>query len=163
MKLLIIGDGRHGKDTVAEIIRDEFAMEFESSSRWCLHRAIMPATGDTLPLYRDADACYADRINHRFGWKRLISEYNNPKDRLVTEILEVANMYVGLRKRDEFDAAAHHFDHVLWVDRSNHLPPEPSNELMPSDADFVIDNNGDLDSLRFNTVSLIQDLERFFG
>ena len=34
-KLLVIGHGRHGKDTVCEILRDEFGYTFESSSQFC--------------------------------------------------------------------------------------------------------------------------------
>ena len=32
-RLLILGHCRHGKDTLAEILRDEFGMTFESSSQ----------------------------------------------------------------------------------------------------------------------------------
>ncbi len=34
-KLLVIGHGRHGKDTVCEILRDEYGYTFESSSKFC--------------------------------------------------------------------------------------------------------------------------------
>lgn len=161
MKLLIIGDGRHGKDTVAELLH-ALGMTFKSSSYHCLHRAIMPATGDTLPLYANAERAYEDRINHRDEWKRLIAEYNTPKDRLVTEILAEHDIYVGLRKRDEFEAAKHHFDSIIWVDRSAHLPPEESNDLTIEDADLVIDNNSSLAALETQVFLLFQDLKELY-
>jgi len=34
-KLLVIGHGRHGKDTVCEILRDKYGFSFESSSQFC--------------------------------------------------------------------------------------------------------------------------------
>ena len=34
-KLLVIGHGRHGKDTVCEILRDKYNYTFESSSKFC--------------------------------------------------------------------------------------------------------------------------------
>ena len=34
-KLLVIGHGRHGKDTVCEILRDKYGYSFESSSQFC--------------------------------------------------------------------------------------------------------------------------------
>ena len=162
MKLLIIGDGRHGKDTVAEMLAER-GLSFKSSSYHCLHRAIMPATGDTLPLYSSEDQCYEDRINHRDEWKRLISEYNTPKDRLVKEILEEHDVYVGLRKRDEFEAAKSHFDCIVWVDRSAHLPPEESNDMTIDDADLVVDNNSSLSELKINVGLLFNDLQELYN
>jgi translation elongation factor EF-1alpha len=34
-KLLVIGHGRHGKDTVCEMLRDDYGYTFESSSKFC--------------------------------------------------------------------------------------------------------------------------------
>jgi hypothetical protein len=34
-KLLVIGHGRHGKDTVCEFLRDDYGYSFESSSQFC--------------------------------------------------------------------------------------------------------------------------------
>lgn len=142
MKLLIIGDGRHGKDTVAEML-SVLGMTFVSSSHWCLKKAIWPhCDGVTLPKYDTLEEAYEDRVNWRDTWSHLISEYNDPKDRLVNEIFEDHDIYVGLRRRDEFNAARARFDDVIWVDRSQHLPPEPSNELTIEDATMVVNNNG---------------------
>jgi hypothetical protein len=52
------------------------------------------------------------------------------------------------------------FDYVIWVDRSDHLPPEDktSMSLEPWMADFVIDNNGLLEETKRNTTDLIDNI-----
>ncbi len=39
-KLLIIGNARHGKDTVCDILREEFNYSFRSSSDFCAEKFI---------------------------------------------------------------------------------------------------------------------------
>jgi len=164
MKLLIIGDGEHGKDTVADEIQALSGLSLVSSSFWCLERAIWKrCDGVTLPAYANPEAAYEDRRNHRETWKRLIAEYNTPKDRLVAEILSEHDMYVGLRKRDEFEAAKHHFDEIIWVDAALRLPVEASNELDRSDATIWFDNNGDLTDLKRRTFWLWKSLKTKYG
>ena len=41
-KLIIIGHGRHGKDTVCEILRDKYNFKFISSSQYCSEKVIFP-------------------------------------------------------------------------------------------------------------------------
>jgi hypothetical protein len=68
-----------------------------------------------------------------------------------------AIMLSWLRKREELDASAHLFDFVVWVDRSEHEPPEPngSMELTAADADIFLDNNGNLDALEAQVLELL--------
>jgi hypothetical protein len=146
-KILIIGDGGHGKDSVAEVLALH-GLTFISSSYHCAAVAVRPALEAIGVFYDNLEDCYEDRRNHREFWKATISEYNNPKDRLAQEICELSDIYVGLRKRDEFDAARHLFDYIIWVDASDRLPPEPTNELVPWDAHAVIDNNGSKELMR---------------
>jgi len=58
-----------------------------------------------------------------------------------------------MRKRDEFNASreAGLFDHVIWVDASKRRPPESADsmELVASDADTYLDNNGSEETLDF--------------
>ena len=53
------------------------------------------------------------------------------------------------------------FDYAIWVDRSDHLPPESKDSMSLEQwmADFTIDNNRDLDQLMFNTYQLIEHLK----
>ena len=156
---LIIGDGAHGKDTAAELLQT-MGWTFQSSSWHCAEVAVLPYMQARGLKYSSVQECYADRRNHRDLWKDAIAEYNTPKDRIVTEILSHADIYVGLRKRDEFEAAKHHFEHILWIDRSQHLPPEQENDLTKEDAEIVIDNNGTMQFLRLQLILFHKDAQR---
>lgn len=149
--ILIIGHGRHGKDTVGEILRDKCGFSFTSSSMFCAEEVIWDNWG--CAVYSNFDEMYQDRSNHRKLWAEMISAYNTPdKSKTATGMITRGhNMYVGMRMRDEFEACIDKglFDNVIWVDRSKHLPPEPieSMELTRDDANIFIDNNGSLQDL----------------
>lgn len=162
MKLLIIGHGRHGKDTVAEYLRDNRDMTFKSSSMHCAENVVYPVLKDTYG-YTTVEECFEDRSNHRSEWFDLIANYcSDDLARIGREIFEVSDIYCGLRNKREFHAIKNNgiFDFVVWVDRSDHLPLEPkdSMSLEPWMADFVIDNNGTLDQLYRNIDDLYNHL-----
>lgn len=146
-RLLIIGHGRHGKDTVAAIMSNVMQLKFSSSSHFVAEKCIWDMWGKER--YNSFEAMFDDRVNYRSTWKDLILAWNTP-DRTrtaVTMLSEGNDMYVGMRSRLEFDANVQNetFDHVIWVDASKRLPPEPADsmELTIDDADIVIDNNDD--------------------
>ncbi len=161
-KLLIIGHGRHGKDTVCEILRDHYGYSFKSSSEFCSELFIYNDLKDLYGYSNEAE-CYADRHNHRQEWYDSICEYNSPDAaRLGREIFAAHDIYCGLRNKREFHAMKNTgvFDYAIWVDRSDHLPPE-SKESMTLEqwmADFTIDNNGNLEDLVRNTTQLLSRL-----
>jgi len=161
-KLLIIGHGRHGKDTVCELLENLYGFNFKSSSKFCSERFIFNNLKDMYG-YSDEDTCYADRHNHRQEWYDAICAYNIPDPaRLGREIFEEHDIYCGLRNKKEFHAMKNTgvFDYAIWVDRSDYLPPE-SKESMTLEiwmSDFVIDNNGTLDDLRNNTNQLMKHI-----
>lgn len=132
-KLLIIGHGRHGKDTVAGILRQEYGFEFTSSSLFCVERVIWDAIQDhsgaldkhekasqpgmrTVDLrtklesmrgkkYASPKDCFNDRDNFRAAWFSLIAAYCYPdRARLAREIFAENDIYVGLRSAREFRA-----------------------------------------------------------
>jgi hypothetical protein len=150
-KILIIGHGRHGKDTVAEMLRDSFGFKFVSSSEFVGREVLWNNWG--CAVYPNFDAMFEDRSNHRTLWAQMISAYNTPDktNTAATMLCRGYDLYVGMRMRDELDAckAAGVFDHIVWVDRSDHLPDEPegSMNLKATDADYRIDNNGSLEDL----------------
>lgn len=161
-KLLVIGHGRHGKDTVCEILRDKYNFNFESSSRFCSKKFIFDRLKDIYG-YADEEACYADRHNHRQEWYEMIRDYCRPDAaRLGREIFEEHDIYCGLRNKAEFHAMRNTgvFDYAIWVDRLDHLPPEPATSMSLEIwmADFVIDNNGSLEELERNVDQLIDYL-----
>jgi len=162
MKILIIGYGRHGKDTVAEYLRDKYGLTFKSSSMHCAENAVFPALKDMYG-YKTVEECFADRSNHRKEWYDLISKYcESDPSRIGREIFEVSDMYCGLRNKREFHSIRNNgiVDVVVWVDRSDWLPPEDesSNTLKPWMADYIIDNNRDIDELYRNVDDLMRHL-----
>ena len=96
-KLLIIGHQRHGKDTLAEILNEEFGLRFKSSSLSAAEIFIY----DELKYkyeYKTPEECFEDRVNHRAEWYNMICDYNkDDKARLAKGILESADCYVGMR------------------------------------------------------------------
>lgn len=158
-KLLIIGHGQHGKDTVADIIVDFFGLTKVSSSMFAAERVVMPWLAKHRGLtYANVEACYEDRVNHRSDWYQAICEYNQDDlARLAREVLEVSDIYVGMRDDREFYASRHLFDYVIGVtafDRDGRLDPT---FLVPlAECDFILTNDSDEDDLESATIELMQ-------
>ena len=161
-KLLVIGHGRHGKDTVCEILRDKYDYSFESSSQFCSKLFIYDQLKDKYG-YSSEEQWYADRHNHRAEWYDAICDYNVPDAaRLGREMFTAYDIYCGLRNKREFFAMQNTgvFDYAIWVDRSNYLMPESKDSMSLEQwmADYTIDNNGTLEELEFNVDQLITHL-----
>jgi len=144
--MLIIGNARHGKDSLAEIMNEEYGLTFKSSSQAAadifLYDTLKDKYGYTTP-----EECFEDRVNHRAEWKQLICDYNkDDRARLAKGILEHADCYVGMRDRDEIVECIRQglFDLIVWVDASKRLPLESSDSfnIDSSCADVIIENNG---------------------
>lgn len=165
LKLLIIGHGRHGKDTVSEILRDRYGYSFESSSQFCSKLFIYDMLRDKYGYLSEAE-CYADRHNHRQEWYEAICAYNVPDaSRLGRAIFAEHDIYCGLRNKREFFAMKNTgvFDYAVWVDRSDHLSPEPKTSMSLEQwmADYTIDNNGSLEELEFNVAQLMEHIDPY--
>ena len=126
-KILILGHARHGKDTFAEILRDQFGLKFKSSSvaasEIFLYDTLKEKYGYTSP-----EECFEDRVHHRQEWHELIVDYNkDDRARLAKDILKDADCYVGMRSGLEIDECKKQglFDIIVWVDASERLPLEP--------------------------------------
>lgn len=160
--ILIIGHARHGKDTFAQILADCWGFKFESSSMYCAKNVIFPRLSSKYG-YKTIEQCFEDRINHRAEWKDLISEYNQEDlTKLTKAILEINNIYVGMRGLDEFQACKEQglFDLVVWIDDSYRKAPESkdSNELTRDLADVVVWNNGDINNLTLEACKVMRFL-----
>jgi len=144
-KLMVCGYGRHGKDTVCEMMAP---WKFVSSSMFVAEAAVYPWLKAQYG-YTSLDECYADRGNHRAEWHKLISVYNK-KDlaRLARELYQEYDIYCGLRCQLEFAAAQKEglFALSIWVDASERLPPESTDSctITKRMCDIVIENNGTL-------------------
>lgn len=145
-KILVIGHAGHGKDTFCQVLR-RYGFRFESSSRHCAERIVMPYFDSLGQSYESVHECLADRANHRQLWYNLIREFNSPDaTALARSILEDNDVYCGMRSADELITCRQSklFDSIIWVDRSRHLPPEPATSctVMKEMAHCVVDNNG---------------------
>lgn len=164
-KILILGYGRHGKDEAAAILARKYNFRFVSSSQFCADQIVFPAIqaqgmlASEFPFYSDAAACFADRANHRAAWFNIIKAFNQPDaSKLGRAIYAEHDVYVGVRDKVEFHALknAGVYDLCIWVDRSEHVPAEDKSSctVEPWMADFVVDNNGNLDDLERNISAL---------
>lgn len=157
MKILLIGHGRHGKDTVAEYIKKFTDVNFSSSSMAAAKIFIYDELKNKYK-YTTFEECYNDRANHRAEWYDLICGYNkHDKARLAKKIMRDNDIYVGMRDKDEINKCKEDgvFDFVLGV-FDPRKPLEPSNSFnidVFSDSDFVIINNEGLIELK-NKVEL---------
>lgn len=163
-KILIIGHGRHGKDTLAEILEEQIGLKFTSSSQASADIFIFEELKDKYG-YKTSEECFNDRANHRDEWYQLICSYNEKdKSRLAKEILKVNDCYVGMRDYEEIEESMKQnlFDIIIWVDASERLPLESrsSFNIDMTDADIVIYNNGDLESFVEKTHRLGNILKR---
>ena len=180
MKLMIMGYGRHGKDTVAEYLRDHYGMTFESSSH-AAAEALFPLL-ETLFPFDDVEHAFQCRhwtldcldndsyprevrkIPYRKIWYEAIRLLNSgDPTTLAKKIFAKSDLYVGIRSKEEFDACRKEglFDIAIWVDRSAHAPTEARGSCSVSwkDAEYLINNNGTLE----NTYRNIDELMEILG
>lgn len=142
--IFITGHGRHGKDTVGDLLQRGGGYRACDSSSFVCEKAVFPCMTD---LYASVEECYADRHNRREDWYTLISIHNEQGHELAEELFKSNDIYVGMRSKRELEAfkARHPEDcFVVWVDASKRLPPEPASSMTITreDADWVLDNNG---------------------
>lgn len=158
IKLLVLGHCRHGKDTLAEILRDEFDFKFKSSSQSAADIFIFNDLKGKYG-YKTPEECFEDRVNHRAEWKQMICDYNKEdRAKLAKEILKDADCYVGMRDRLEIEECMRQglFDLIIWVDATKRLPPEPADsfDIDISCADIIIENNTTLEHFREKVLRL---------
>jgi len=156
MKLLIIGNARHGKDTLAEIFSKHFNVNFESSSHAACRLAIYPVLKEKYN-YSSMEECFLDRVNHRKEWYDMICDYNrNDPSRLTKDILSTSDIYVGLRSKRELDGSRNLFDLIIFVDASSRLPLEGDDSctISRNDADIIIENNLGIEEFEKKSLSL---------
>ena len=163
-KVLIIGNMRHGKDSLAEILNDQFGLKFKSSSQAAAEIFIYDELKEKYG-YQTPEECFEDRMNHRPEWYQMICDYNkNDRAKLAKGILELADCYVGMRDRDEIKECIRQelFDLIIWVDASKRLPLESADSfnIDPSCADIILENNGTFEEFKEKVMRLGKILSR---
>ena len=157
-KLLLIGAARWGKDTLAELLNEEFGYTFESSSQSAANIFLYDLLKEKYG-YKTPEECFEDRVNHRQEWYEAICEYNkDDKARLAKGILERSDCYVGMRDRYEIEECMRQgiFDLIIWVDASNRLPMEDASSfnIDKSCADIIIENDGTYEQFKEKVIRL---------
>lgn len=149
---------RHGKDSLAEILFENFGLKYISSSQACADIFIYDELKDKYG-YKTPEECFNDRVNHRQEWYEMICDYNkDDKARLAKEILKYNNAYVGMRDSAEIKECLKQglFDLVIWVDASKRLPREDTSSfnITEADADIIIENNGTFEEFKEKVLRL---------
>lgn len=163
MKIVICGDGNHGKDTVARLIEKHSGLRWTNSS-WAalelfLFDLLSPKYG-----YKTIQEAYDDRRNHRKEWFEAIQEYNkDDKTRLAREVMELGEIYVGMRDADELYACMEEgvFDVALGV-IDTRKPPENHSKVVDviSDTDYVILNDSSLEELEMAVIQFLDSIHQ---
>lgn len=160
-KILILGDARHGKDTMAEMIFSKSGLKFASSSETALDVFLRDVLEEKYGLvYKTREDAYNDRVNHRDKWYNEICLYNSvDKLRLVKDILKIADIYVGLRSGLEVESAIKEssFDHIIGI--YDYRKDRESSDSNTADvlkySDFVILNNYGLKELEEKVINIV--------
>jgi hypothetical protein len=151
-RLLILGSARHGKDSFAEILNEQFGLKYQSSSQASADIFLYDALKDKYG-YKTPEECFEDRVNHRAEWKQMICDYNkDDRARLAKGILKNSDCYVGMRDREEINECMRQglFDIIVWVDASERLPLEPASsfDIDKTFAHIIFENNGTLEEFK---------------
>lgn len=149
-KILIIGHGRHGKDSLGELICQELPeLTFTSSSWFFAEEMFNNQRGNVF--YSSVKECFDDRFNCRELWRDKMAEYNTPDaSRLAKDILATSNFYIGMRTQREYQASKKLFNFIFYVDATKRLTHiEPTFEIEYNSKEMIfIDNNLDLENLQ---------------
>jgi dephospho-CoA kinase len=170
MSILIVGEGRHGKDTVADILRKKGYTFRGSSEVMC--QELYPLLSD---WFSSPEELYEKRHNHRQLLYELICAYNiDDPTRLAKKVLEDSHGYVGMRSWREVDYSLKNglFQDVIWVQNDRVKEKDQTmkfdiNTLLFCVEEFklmvsihVIKNNGTIKELKnqVNNIKLMTKL-----
>lgn len=134
--IAIVGNGRAGKDTAAEYLRDHTKLRFNGGCSWTGRLYVAERLGIS------PEEAWNTRHARRMEWYTLLNEYRKTEPhRLVKDVLSHSDIVCGVRDGSEMKSAMEHglFDLVVWIDRD--VPPDPTLTFGPDVADIVIQNH----------------------
>ena len=158
-RILILGPGRHGKDTFAEMIVSYTDLRFLSSSLTAAE-LILPYLQVVFD-FKDAQEAFEKRHEERKLWQYLIATFLGG-DKLTRMILKKADIYVGMRGLKEYEESTYLFDFVVYVDASERVSFRDSTFNIPYDPNkmIYIDNNSDLVDLAVSAMKFVEQLKQ---
>lgn len=161
-KLLVIGHGRHGKDTLAELLCKFSDLTFNSSSFAAAECFLFDQMNREGYSYESVQECFEDRHNHREYWKKAISDFNTPdRGALCRRILDSNDIYVGMRCHKEYLAVNHLFDMIFLVDATPRVDYiDPTFAIPVYGNQRLIYNHIDLEYLEYQAKEALYELRR---
>ena len=157
-RILIVGHGRSGKDTAAEILSKITGIPYAGSTSWAAKERVAGVLGVHPQI------AWEERHKNRDKWKRICDKLRetdqtilirdalfsvNHRDRSDGFLTGWRGIVAGVRDYAELKAAKLEglFHHILWIDNYR-VPVDPTVTFTPDDCDEVIYNDGDLDEFR---------------
>jgi hypothetical protein len=140
-RILVLGHGGHGKDTLCVALQTTFKLTYLSSSLAALpyiFPVLSLVTRATLP-----EEAYKRRKDNRELWRELIALYNcQDKSALARRVVAHADIYNGMRCRKEFEASRHLFDLIFFVDAFDRVGFDKTMDIaFDENTMTLIDNN----------------------
>lgn len=139
MKIVIIGHGECGKDSVANAISSRYGLSFKGSISWYMKAHV------AKELEVSEMTAWDSRRDNRHLWRDSIDAYREGDPaRIIRECFKLADIVTGVRPAEEMESALAEglIDCVIWVERN--VPIDPTLELNKEVADVIIDNTGSL-------------------
>ena len=165
-RIMVVGHGRHGKDTVAEILATELKLRLQGSTSYAVIPLLSYALEGTTTI-DDQELCYAGRHDNRKYWYDFCNMLRviDPL-MLIKLVLSRSDIIIGTRSKIEFTAALDYFKpfNVIWVQRRG-FPDDPTMDYSRADVAVecnkrdirhtTLGNNDDIPTLRQQIKSLI--------
>lgn len=160
-RILIVGRGRSGKDTVAEYLSQRLGLLYNGSTSY----SVLPLIAYSLNMA--ADECYSRRHENRMYWFDYCNLLRDIDPHVLIKLtLSFSDMLVGTRSVIEFVHALKLFNPqtVIWVERD--VPDDPTLEFdrvqagalsVCNNSNFITVDNNNL------TIDLFNTLDEMFG
>ena len=159
MKIVLIGAGQHGKDTVGKLIEKHGGLKCTSSSEAALELFLFDLLSEKHG-YKTIQEAYENRHKNRKEWYEAIQQYNTPdKTRLACDIMKSGDVYVGMRDPEELHACleAGIFDFVVGVyDPRKPLETHSKVVNVHEDSDYLIYNDKGLEELEIAVIDFLK-------